>query len=108
MKLSLDSYIPDVLMPDLAERERRPSAFLVYLYVWRRSRGAGQKVASLSYQEIAEGTGLSKSAVQNGVRILKRRRLIYVSLKSPTATPVYKVARPWMRRMQAHSPTKIA
>jgi hypothetical protein len=100
MNLSLDSYILDVLMRDLTEHDKRPSAFLVYLHVWRRSLGAGQKVASLSYQEISEGTGLSKSAVQNAVKLLKRRRLIHVSLKNLTATPVYRVERPWIRRKQ--------
>lgn len=100
VNLSLDSYIPDVLMRDLTEHEKRPSAFLVYLHLWRRSLGAGQKVVSLSYQEIADGTGLSKSAVQNAVKLLKRRRLIYVSLKNPTATPIYRAERPWIRRKQ--------
>ena len=100
VNLSLDCYILDVLMRDLTEHDKRPSSFLVYLYVWRRSLGAGQKVASLSYQEIADGTGLSKSAVQSAVRLLKRRRLIYVSLKNPTATPIYRAERPWIRRKQ--------
>ena len=98
MNLALDSYILDVLMRDLTEHEKRPSAFLVYLYAWRRSLGEGHKAASLSYQEMAEGTGLSKSAVQSAVRLLKRRKLIHVSLKNPTATPSYRVERPWIRR----------
>lgn len=98
MNLFLDSYILDVLMRDLIEHEKRPSAFLVYLFVWRRSLGTGLRVTSLSYQEIAEGTGLSKSAVQSAVKLLKKRRLIYVSLKNPTATPSYRAERPWIRR----------
>jgi hypothetical protein len=68
-------------MRDLAEHEKRPSAFLVYLHVWRRSVGVGQKVASLSHQQMAEGTGLSKSAVQGAVRLLKKRKLLSASLK---------------------------
>jgi hypothetical protein len=96
----LDSYVLDVLMRDLTEHEKRPSAFLVYLYVWRRSLGAGQRVASLSHQQLAEGTGLSKSAVQGAVRLLKRRKLLSASLKHPTATPTYRVERPWARRKQ--------
>jgi hypothetical protein len=100
MNLSLDSYILDVLMRDLTEHEKKPSAFLVYLHVWRRTLGVGQKAAKLSYQEMAEGTGLSKSAAQSAVRLLKRRRLISVSLKNPTATPVYRPERPWIRSKQ--------
>ena len=98
MSLCLDSYILDVLMRDLTEHEKRPSAFLVYLQVWRRSLGEGKKVASLSYQGISEATGLSKSAVQGAVRLLKRRKLIHVSLKNATATPTYRAERPWVRR----------
>lgn len=98
MDLCLDSYVLDVLMRDLTEHEKRPSAFLVYLHLWRRSLGEGKKVASLSYQEISEATGLSKSAVQNAVRHLKRRKLIYVSMKNATATPAYRTERPWVRR----------
>ena len=98
MRLLLDSYIIDVLMRDLTEHEKRPSAFLVYLHVWRCSVGAGQRVVSLSHQQLAEGTGLSKSAVQGAVRLLKRRKLLSAALKNPTATPVYRVERPWARR----------
>lgn len=98
MHFLLDSYILDVLMRDLTEHEKRPSAFLVYLHVWRHSMGVGQKVVSLSHQQLAEGTGLSKSAVQGAVRLLKRRKLLSSALKNPTATPVYRVERPWSRR----------
>jgi CRP-like cAMP-binding protein len=101
MHLSVDSYIMDVLMRDLTEHEKRPSAFLVYLYVWSRSYAAGQQSVPMSYQQIAEGTGLSKSAVQSAVRLLKKRKLIHVSLKNPTATPIYRAERPWIRRKQA-------
>jgi hypothetical protein len=54
----------------------------------------------LSHQQLAEGTGLSKSAVQGAVRLLKRRKLLSASLKNPTATPIYRVERPWARRKQ--------
>lgn len=101
MRILLDSYILDVLMRDLTEHEKRPSAFLVYLYVWRRTVGVGQRGVSLSHQQLAEGTGLSKSAVQGAVRLLKRRKLLLAALRNPTATPVYRVERPWARRKQA-------
>jgi hypothetical protein len=100
MQILLDSYILDVLMRDLTEHEKRPSSFLVYLHLWRRSVGAGQKVVALSHQQLAEGTGLSKSAAQGAVKLLKRRKLLSASRKNPTATPVYRVERPWARRKQ--------
>jgi hypothetical protein len=98
MDIVVDSYLLDVLMRDLTEHEKRPSAFLIYLHLWRHSLGDGQKLAALSYQEMADGTGLSKSAVQAAVRLLRRRKLIQVSLRNATATPVYRVERPWIRR----------
>ncbi|HWR16860.1 MAG TPA: hypothetical protein VN577_18680 [Terriglobales bacterium] len=101
MNFLLDPYIVDVLMRDLSQHDRRPSAFLVYLYVWRQTVGIGRKEALLSYREVAEGTGLSKSAVQSAVRLLKRRKLIHVVLKNPTAIPIYRVERPWIRRKQS-------
>lgn len=96
--LSLESYILDVLMRDLTENDKHPSAFLVYLHIWRKTFGAGEKEASLSYQQIAASTGLSKSAVQCAVRLLKNRQLLTVTQKSPTATPIYRPERPWLRR----------
>jgi DNA-binding GntR family transcriptional regulator len=101
MNFSLDGYILDVLMRDLTEHEKRPSAFLVYLHIWRQTLGAGQRTARLSYQDMAEGTGLSKSAVQGAVRLLRRRHLISVSRNNSTATPIYRPERPWIRRKQA-------
>jgi DNA-binding GntR family transcriptional regulator len=100
VSVALDSYILDVLMRDLTGHEKQPSAFLVYLHIWRRTLGAGQKAAPLSYQDLAEATGLSKSAVQSAVRLLKRRKLISAVLKNPTATPIYRPERPWIRRRQ--------
>jgi transcription initiation factor IIE alpha subunit len=100
MNLSLDSYILDVLMRDLTEHDKRPSAFLVYLHLWRQTVAMGRRFTELSYQEITEGTGLSKSAVQSAVRLLRRRRLVSISKKNATATPVYRVERPWVRRAQ--------
>jgi hypothetical protein len=97
MELRLDGYVIDVLMRDLTAHERRASAFLVYLHLWRRTLGAGRKAAALSYQAIADGTGLSKSAVQGAVALLRRRRLVTATQAHRTATPVYRVERPWLR-----------
>lgn len=98
MQTLVDNYILDVLMRDLAGHERSPSAFLVYLYIWRQSVGTGLKVVPLSLQQLAEGTGLSKSAAQAAVKLLKRRKLLSATLKNPTAIPVYRAERPWAAR----------
>jgi hypothetical protein len=47
---------------------------------------------------MAVDTGLSKSAVQRGIRTLLRRRLLRVEKSSPTSIPSYTVLRPWRRR----------
>ena len=96
-KVPLDPYISDVLMRDLVGHDRAPSAFLVYLWLWRMSRGEGRERIGASLQTIATQTGLSKSAVQGGVRHLTRRRLIEASRAGPTSAPVYEVKEPWRR-----------
>jgi DNA-binding MarR family transcriptional regulator len=92
-----DPYVIDRLLPDLVGRVRQPSAFIVYLYLSRRAEDRTRAVAA-SLQTIAGDTGLSKSAVQRGVRTLLRRRLIKVTKASATAVPRYTVLRPWARR----------
>jgi hypothetical protein len=74
-RLSVDAYVLDTLMPDLVGHDRRPSAFLVYLYLWRRTHG-GARRAVASYQMLSDATGLSKRAAQTAVQLLVRRRLV--------------------------------
>jgi hypothetical protein len=93
----LDDYILDVLMRDLVGHDKSPSAFLVYLHIWSQTEGKGVESAALSHQRMAESTGLSKSAVQSGVRILARRKLIRATKPTVTSTPEYKVLAPWRR-----------
>jgi len=93
--LALDGYIIDQLMADLVGQERHPSAFLVYLYLWRRAAGTRKRRVEVSYQTIADATGLSKSAAQAAVRTLTRRRLVSAERHATTAVPVYAVATPW-------------
>jgi hypothetical protein len=92
----VDAYIIDALMPDLVGHDRQPSAFVVYLYLWRHARGRTRRAAA-SLQQIAVDTGLSKSAVQQAVRTLKRRRLLQSRQASATAVPEYTLLQPWKR-----------
>jgi hypothetical protein len=96
-KLPLDPYISDVLMRDLVGHDRAPSAFLVYLWLWRMCRGEGRERVGASLQTIATQTGLSKSAVQGAVRRLTRRRLLAATRAGPTSAPIYEVKEPWRR-----------
>lgn len=82
-RLPVDAYVLDSLMPDLVGHDRRPSAMLVYLFLWRRTRGgAGSTVVSL--RMMADGTGLAKRSVQLALDHLRRRDL--VSLRRANAT----------------------
>jgi len=95
--IAVDDYVVDVLMRDLVGHDRAPSAFLVYLHLWSESEGRQKGAIAVSHQMIAEATGLSKSAVQKGIRCLARRKLIKAQKKSPTAIPEYRVLHPWRR-----------
>jgi hypothetical protein len=92
----VDAYVTETLMADLVLHDRHPSAFLVYLQLWYRSRSGASRVP-LSHRGMAHATGLSKSAVQAAIRTLTRRRLIRATRESSTAVPRYTVLRPWRK-----------
>jgi hypothetical protein len=93
--VGLDTHIIDALMRDLVGHDRRPAAFIVYLWLWRCTVGADRNSIGLSLQDISRATGLSKSAVQASVKRLTQRRLISASRAAPTYAPIYKVYAPW-------------
>jgi DNA-binding MarR family transcriptional regulator len=95
---SIDAYVVDTLMRDLIEHDGRPSSFVVYLYLWGRTIGQSQRSVHQSHQQLADATGLSKSAVQGAIRTLTKRQLVTAKRRSPTARPEYTVHRPWMDR----------
>ena len=94
----VDAYVLDVLMRDVVGHDRAPSAFVVYLHLWRRSLGAGEPSVKTSLRDIAEGTGLSRRGIQEALDVLARRRLITIARQSITDVPVYTVQRPWRRQ----------
>jgi len=59
--IRLDDYVVDVLLRDLVGHDHSAAAFVVYLFLWRRTLGGGRKRVRLSHREIALETGLSKS-----------------------------------------------
>jgi hypothetical protein len=95
--IPLDDYVLTSLMPDLVGHDRQPSAFLVYLHLWQIAHAESDGTAQVALQDIAEGTGLSKRAVQGALMWLSKRKLVSVSRDSLTAIPVYTVMRPWRR-----------
>ncbi len=93
----LDPYVTDVLMRDLVGHDRAPSAFVVYLWLWRNAQGRGRARVGASLQTIATSTGLSKSAVQSAIRHLAHRRLVTGERRRATEAPTYQVQEPWRR-----------
>jgi hypothetical protein len=101
----LDDYIIDVLMRDLVGHDRKPAAFLVYL--WLSAEQARRRAeVRVSYEEMAESIGISKSSAQSAARWLLKRKLLTVKKQTVTATPAYTVRTPWRdaaRRPEAAS-----
>lgn len=95
--LALDPYMVDVLLPDLVGHDKRPAAFLLFLWLWANTRAAGRRSGFFSYQMLADRTGLSKRALQRSVIWLERRELLKVVRKSKTAVPEYAPLSPWQR-----------
>jgi hypothetical protein len=97
-KIEVDEYVIETLMRDLVGHDHQPSAYLLYLYLyWLTDRSEEGRVA-VSLNELADGTGLSKRAVQDAIARLHKRRLISIKRESITAVPEYAVLRPWIRR----------
>jgi DNA-binding MarR family transcriptional regulator len=97
LPLKLEGYVVDVLLRDLVGHDRSPAAFLVYLSLYALTYAAARRSVRMSLKQLAERTGLSKSAVQAALRILLRRQLVRVHHASQTAVPEYFVLRPWAR-----------
>jgi hypothetical protein len=92
----LDPYLTDVLMRDLVGHDRRPVAFLVYLWLAAEQERRAQPV-QISYQEMAESIGVSKSSAQSSVAWLVQRKLLSMKKATITATPEYTVLTPWRK-----------
>ena len=84
-------------MGDLIGHDRQPSAFIVYLFLWRATHGAKATDVQVALVDIADRTGLSKRSVQSALTRLARRKLISIARDSITAVPVYTVLKPWRR-----------
>jgi hypothetical protein len=91
---NVDDYVTDVLMRDLVGHDKRPASFLVYLWLAAEEQRRDAQV-KISYQELAESVGVSKSSAQTAVGWLVRRKLLSATKTTSTATPCYKVLSPW-------------
>lgn len=92
--IKLDEYVLDSLMRDLVGHDRRPASYLVYLWLAAEQQRQ-KKPVSISYIDLAESVGVSKSSAQSAVAWLKHRKLISATKANVTATPSYAVQTPW-------------
>lgn len=95
-RLGLDAYVIDALMPDLVGHDRRPAALLVYLYLWRKTRG-GARPTVASLRMLADGTGLARRSVQSALQHLVRRDLVGARRASKTAAPTLSLRCHWRK-----------
>ncbi len=93
--IPIDDYVLDVLMRDIVGHDRQPAAYLVYLYLYGQAARAKWKPVAASLRALAETTGLSKSAVQTALELLRCRKLIETTSAYSTAMPKHRVLRHW-------------
>jgi DNA-binding transcriptional MocR family regulator len=95
--IPIDDYVLDVLMRDIVGHDRQPAAYLVYVYLYGLAARQKWKPVAASLRNLAEATGLSKSAVQTALEVLRRRELIKSTSDHPTAVPQHRVRRHWLQ-----------
>jgi len=92
--VKLDQYVLDSLMRDLVGHDRRPVSYLVYLWLAAEQQRQ-KKPVSISYYDLAESVGVSKSSAQSAVAWLIHRKFVSSTKTTVTATPNYTVQTPW-------------
>ena len=95
--IPVDDYVLDVLMRDLVGHDRQPAAYLVYLYLYGQAARDKWRPVVKSLRDLADATGLSKSAVQTALENLRRRELINTTSDHSTAVPRHRVLRHWRK-----------
>jgi hypothetical protein len=96
--IPVENYVLDVLLRDLVGHDKHPAAFIVYLHLYGLAASHHWNPVAASLRDIAEVTGLSKSAVQTALRVLRRRELVTTKTTSRTSTPEHRVLRHWTKR----------
>jgi hypothetical protein len=93
--VTVEDYVLDVLLRDLVGHDKHPAAFIVYLHLYGLAARRHWSPVPGSLRDIAESTGLSKSAVQTALCVLRRRELVTTKKTHRTATPRHRVLRHW-------------
>jgi len=95
--IPIDDYVIDILLRDIVGHDRQPAAYLVYLYLYGQAARDKWKPVAKSLRDLADATGLSKSAVQTALENLRRRELINTTSDHSTAVPRHRVLRHWRK-----------
>ena len=95
-RIGIDAYVLDSLMPDWSVTIGGPASLIVYLCLWRKTRG-GARPAVLSLQMLVDGTGLAKRSVQMALEHLQRRELVTASRASATSAPSWTLRCYWRK-----------
>jgi hypothetical protein len=95
--VTLDAYVLDTLLRDLTGHDHKPAAFLVYLWLAGEQSRTKEPV-TISFAELSENIGLSRSSAQSSIRWLLGRKLLSVVKANATAVPNYTVLQPWRKR----------
>jgi DNA-binding transcriptional MocR family regulator len=103
----IDDYVLDVLMRDIVGHDQKPAAYLVYLYLYGQAARQKWKPVAASLRTLAEETGLSKSAVQTALELLRRRELIETTSEHATALPSHRVLRHWRADARRRKNVKV-
>ena len=75
----------------------------ILVYIWLSGEQARRATPlRIRYQELAESTGLSRSAAQAAVAWLKRRKLLSATKDNATDIPTYTLHIPWRRPGPLH------
>ena len=101
----IDDYILDVLMRDLVGHDRRPASFLVLLWLAFEEQRTGGPV-QISYVDLAENVGISKSSAQVAITWLLSRQLVSTEKDHVTATPRYTVNPIWRTKQKRLTPER--
>ena len=76
---------------------RRRSEHIVAPHRHRLRRPDPRLPVNISFQTLAENTGLSRSSTQSSIRWLLTRKLLTATKANATAIPTYTVQFPWRR-----------
>ena len=97
VEITLDAYLFDCLLPDLVGHDRRAASFIIYLHLYRHASQQANWSVRLSISRLPPPLASHKAPSKRTSAHLQNRQLIATSRAHPTAVPLHRVLRPWLR-----------